>query len=513
MKIIKDCILDCTRSNNFKTYIAKQNDTNSRFIRATLTDNGNDMYVDDDNVVVIGIKRSDNEIKTFKGYIEQGKVLVPIPNWALENTGYVECDIAILNSSLQEKLSSTKFALTVEENFTNGDDISADENYDFLLQLITDVDTAVKSCNTAADKANDIYNTVEEKLNSGELKGDKGDKGDKGEKGDPYELTISDIWKIVNNIPYASSQSAGKIKTPIGCGIQTDDKDGSAKVLYKVPDLTSTTDDIKVDKQTGDFIGNGYCKLTFNSDKYALKAELPTKTSDLENDSNFVSDENYIHTDNNFTDEEKAKLENDVATKDYVEQEIATFDFIKIVEELPETGLPNRTYFIPKAEQQTNDLYDEYMWVNNAWEFVGTRQIEVDLTNYALKSELPQKINNLAIQVQYGLPPLGIYSGLSIYNNRLVVKEASKTNIKGRYNRNGNDGAPIFPSEIDYAVKVAMCDGVGAEWTEAEKQGAMERIGAQPKFEVGEGLSLSDGVLSLDLPSATAETLYGGDTQ
>lgn len=35
---------------------------------------------------------------------------------------------------------------------------------------------------------------------------------------------------------------------------------------------------------------------------------LPTKTSDLTNDSNFVSDTNYVHTDNNFTAAEKTKL-------------------------------------------------------------------------------------------------------------------------------------------------------------------------------------------------------------
>lgn len=41
---------------------------------------------------------------------------------------------------------------------------------------------------------------------------------------------------------------------------------------------------------------------------YAQKSELPTKTSDLTNDSDFVSDVNYIHTDNNFTADEKKKL-------------------------------------------------------------------------------------------------------------------------------------------------------------------------------------------------------------
>lgn len=45
--------------------------------------------------------------------------------------------------------------------------------------------------------------------------------------------------------------------------------------------------------------------------KFATKAdktEIPSKTSDLTNDSNFVSDANYVHTDNNYTTTEKNKL-------------------------------------------------------------------------------------------------------------------------------------------------------------------------------------------------------------
>lgn len=41
---------------------------------------------------------------------------------------------------------------------------------------------------------------------------------------------------------------------------------------------------------------------------FALKTELPTKTSDLTNDSDFITDANYTHTDNNYTTTEKNKL-------------------------------------------------------------------------------------------------------------------------------------------------------------------------------------------------------------
>lgn len=39
-----------------------------------------------------------------------------------------------------------------------------------------------------------------------------------------------------------------------------------------------------------------------------ITAKIPTKLSQLNNDGNFVQDENYVHTDNNYTTEEKEKL-------------------------------------------------------------------------------------------------------------------------------------------------------------------------------------------------------------
>jgi len=39
-----------------------------------------------------------------------------------------------------------------------------------------------------------------------------------------------------------------------------------------------------------------------------IKGIIPSNTSDLTNDSNFVADASYVHTDNNYTTEEKTKL-------------------------------------------------------------------------------------------------------------------------------------------------------------------------------------------------------------
>ena len=86
-----------------------------------------------------------------------------------------------------------------------------------------------------------------------------------------------------------------------------------------------------------------------------------------------------------FKAEVEAELEG-MATKEYVDNEIATFDFIKVVDELPDEGLPNRFYLVPKADASNTDLFDEYIWINGAWEWLTTKQIEVDLTGYVPKT-------------------------------------------------------------------------------------------------------------------------------
>ena len=54
--------------------------------------------------------------------------------------------------------------------------------------------------------------------------------------------------------------------------------------------------------------GKDYVLTDEDLKKIAALIAVPTKTSELENDSDFVSDENYVHTDNNFTTNEKKKL-------------------------------------------------------------------------------------------------------------------------------------------------------------------------------------------------------------
>lgn len=57
-----------------------------------------------------------------------------------------------------------------------------------------------------------------------------------------------------------------------------------------------------------------------------------------------------------------------------------------IVQALPQTGEAGVIYLIAKTTAGTNDAYDEYIWVNNGFEYLGTTA--VDLSGYVQTSDL-----------------------------------------------------------------------------------------------------------------------------
>lgn len=87
------------------------------------------------------------------------------------------------------------------------------------------------------------------------------------------------------------------------------------------------------------------------------------------------------------------------ALKTAVTQEIAqavsgikSFE-AKVVAELPEGGQASILYLVANEDEEEQNAYDEYLWINNKYEKLGTRSI--DLSQYALKSELPTKVSQL----------------------------------------------------------------------------------------------------------------------
>ena len=98
---------------------------------------------------------------------------------------------------------------------------------------------------------------------------------------------------------------------------------------------------------------------------------------------------------------------------------IHQFD-IQVVQALPTQDIQEHTvYFVPKTGD-TNDVYDEYIYINNTWEMIGNTQI--DLSNYATKSEIPS-VPVQDVQV----------NGISVMVNGIATISQVVTQTNGKY--------------------------------------------------------------------------------
>lgn len=80
--------------------------------------------------------------------------------------------------------------------------------------------------------------------------------------------------------------------------------------------------------------------------------------------------------------------------KSYTDSKFSTALSYKVVASLPDTGEANVIYLVPRTEPGDQNVYDEYMWENNAWEKIGNT--EVDLTGY-IKTGDSATLGNLTV--------------------------------------------------------------------------------------------------------------------
>lgn len=114
---------------------------------------------------------------------------------------------------------------------------------------------------------------------------------------------------------------------------------------------------------------------------------VPTALSSFDNDSGFITNTvdnltNYYKKNDTYTKTEVNNLISGVSTMN-----------VSVVSTLPATGTATTIYLVPKASSQTQNVYDEYLYVNSKWEKIGDTQI--DLSGYALSSDIPTKTSEL----------------------------------------------------------------------------------------------------------------------
>ena len=250
---------------------------------------------------------------------------------------------------------------------------------------------------------------------------------------------------FISSIPVASDTILGGIKVGENLSITADGvlsaKGGGTtdySVLLNKPVLnTANTKSLAVDSNE---TINGIVSLhkiskTGSYEDLLNKPTIPTKTSDLENDSGFIT--------NTVNDLTNYYLKSETYTQTEVNNLIGQIKTISIevVDTLPTTGEDNKIYLVPK-EGSTGDVYNEYIWVNNTWELIGSTQ--VDLTGYATQDWVNNQIQNFLTESQV----------TEIVNNSLTnyytkTETYSKTEVNNLLNGKANaDDIPTKTSDL-----------------------------------------------------------------
>ena len=128
------------------------------------------------------------------------------------------------------------------------------------------------------------------------------------------------------------------------------------------------------------------------SPKECLKAEIPTKLSQLDNDRYFISDKYYIHTDNNFTTEYKEILKELIDTEDLG---------LKNVSVVEKGLLLSKLYlFTPSENNSSKGRFVEYSPIKNISELNNDLNFIdntiSDLLNYYTKTDVDDLLSNLS---------------------------------------------------------------------------------------------------------------------
>lgn len=178
------------------------------------------------------------------------------------------------------------------------------------------------------------------------------------------EKNTNDILEVTNDVSSISNEIT-TIENEI-TGITTNINEIAQNVDKNSQDITKNTQDINNINEALEGIDT---ELALKADK----TEIPDVSGFIKNTVNDLV--NYYKKTETYTQKEVNDLVGAIKTVS-----------MKIVPEKPTTGETNIIYLIPSKKSETENIYDEYIYVNNKWELIGSTAI--DLSNVYTKEEI-----------------------------------------------------------------------------------------------------------------------------
>lgn len=156
-----------------------------------------------------------------------------------------------------------------------------------------------------------------------------------------------------------------------GKGLSTNDLTDELKLRYDAAEA-NVIETIKV---------NGTA-VDVSTDDKTVNVTVPTKTSELDNDSGFATTESTY---------DKETIDGKITTlNEAIAAAAAGNVSITIVDAVPEVAnaVEKTIYFVAKTDTDDNDVFDEYMLIDGSIELLGSTK--VDLTDYVKSTDLEE---------------------------------------------------------------------------------------------------------------------------
>ena len=304
------------------------------------------------------------------------------------------------------------------------------------------------------------------------------------------------------------------------------------KPTYTAQEVGALPDNTFIPSKVSDLQNDsGYLTEHQDISGKADKSEIPTSVSQLTNDSGYLT--SFTETDPTVPSWAKAAqkptytaAEVGAPTVSEMNTAIGTaignvhqFE-VQVVQALPTQNIQEHTvYFVPKTGE-TNDVYDEYIYVNNAWEMIGNTQI--DLSNYATKSEIPtvpvqdvqvnkiSVINNgianipIANSSTFGVVKVNVNEGVSINSNNTLVLATTTDNT---FKTGTANNRAVVPSKQHIATFYGLAKAAG-DTTQSQSSNAVGTYTAEAKAAIRSMIGAKDESYAPDLSNYVQKTDY-----